>query len=386
MAKAKFVNFLEKFEKAIKKKVLLKKKISVNENNKEYLKKKIIIKKRKNMQIKDIGFLIGEILMKISFKRFIVKAPIGTLYLVSTQNLIPKTSRKEGSRIAMDTSTLCIMRMIKKNADPFINTILEKNPLTVFYIEIGGLEKQLIQLREIVELPLFNKEIFDKIGIKIPKGVLLYGPPGTGKTLMAKSLAFNIKAKFLKITGSGVVDKYIGESARIIREIFYFAKKNIPCIIFLDEIDAIGGKRLSDGTSADREIQRTMMELLNQLDGYEELIDIKTIMATNRPDVLDPALLRPGRIDKKILIPLPDFKGKQEILKIHLSRIKTKGDINFEKLISLSKNFNGADIRNICTEAGLFALRKKRTFIVNSDLYSAIQKIFKGKERIKNFF
>mmetsp|Transcript_48136 Transcript_48136/g.113531 ORF Transcript_48136/g.113531 Transcript_48136/m.113531 type:complete len:296 (-) Transcript_48136:272-1159(-) len=286
----------------------------------------------------------------------------------------------------MDTSTLCIMKIIKKRADPFINTILEENPLTVFYIEIGGLEKQLIQLREIVELPLFNKEIFHKIGIKIPKGVLLYGPPGTGKTLMAKSVAFNIKAKFLKIAASGVVDKFIGESARIIREIFYFAKKNIPCIIFIDEIDAIGGKRFSDGTSADREIQRTMMELLNQLDGYQELIDIKTIMATNRPDVLDPALLRPGRMDKKILIPLPDFKGKREILKIHLSRIKTKGDINFEKLISLSKNFNGADLRNICTEAGLFALRKKRTFVVDSDLYSAAQKIFKSKERIKISF
>ena len=371
---------LERYEKIYKKFVLVRNKVIVNKKNKKILIKEKYLTEKKIRQIQDMGLLVGEIIKKIAINKFVIKAPAGTLYLVSSRKSIKKKKKKENNRIAMDTSTLCIMKIIRKKTDPFINTMLEENPGTVLYFEIGGLEKQLIQLREIVELPLYNKEIFHQIGIKIPKGILLHGPPGTGKTLLAKAVAFNVRAKFLKIAASGIVDKYIGESARIIREIFQFAKKNKPCIIFIDEVDAIGGKRFSDGTSADREIQRTLMELLNQLDGYEELSDIKTIMATNRPDVLDPALLRPGRIDRKILIPLPDSRGKQEILKIHLSKIKVKGDVDFEKIISLCKNFNGADIRNVCTEAGLFALRKGRIFIKEDDLKIAAEKILISKD------
>jgi 26S proteasome regulatory subunit T4 len=186
----------------------------------------------------------------------------------------------------------------------------------VDYSTIGGLGDQIRDLRESIELPLMNPVIFLRVGIKPPKGVLLYGPPGTGKTLLAKAIASNIDANFLKIVASAIVDKYIGESARLIREMFNYARDHEPCIIFMDEIDAIGGRRFSEGTSADREIQRTLMELLNQLDGFDVLGKVKMIMATNRPDVLDPALLRPGRLDRKIEIPLPNEAARIEILKV----------------------------------------------------------------------
>ena len=281
----------------------------------------------------DIGQLVGEVIKKINSNRYILKAPTGTRYIVSVQNTVNKNKIKQNTRVALDTSTLTIMKLLINKTDPIIDTMLNENPGIVDYKDIGGLEKQLQQLKEVVELPLFNPEIFTQCGVKTPKGVLLYGPPGTGKTLLARSLSYNIKAKFLKIVASGIVDKYIGESARIIREIFSFAKLNFPCIIFIDEIDAIGGKRFSEGSSADREIQRTLMELLNQMDGFSEIADIKVIMATNRPDVLDPALLRPGRLDRKLNIPLPNKRALLEIFNIYFKKLTNKGSINSEKII-----------------------------------------------------
>lgn len=324
--------------------------------------------------------LVGEVIKKVSFDKFIINAPTGTHYVVSASNNLDKKNLKEMTRVALDTSTLTIMKIIEKKIDPVIDNMLKENPGKIFYSDIGGLKKQLQQLKEIVELPLFNKDIFKQIGVKIPKGVLLYGPPGTGKTLLARSLSFNIQAKFLKIVASSIVDKYIGESARVIREIFCYAKNSFPCIVFIDEIDAIGGKRFSEGSSADREIQRTLMELLNQLDGFEEMNDVKVIMATNRPDVLDPALLRPGRLDRKLLVPLPNFEGMLEIFKIYFKRMKKKGHFDYEKIISLCKNFNGADLRNICTEAGLFSIRNERDYIKEEDLIKAARKIGESKK------
>jgi len=282
---------------------------------------------------------------------------------------------KQNTRVSLDSSTLTIMKLLLNRTDPVIDAMLNEDPGIVNYKDIGGLEKQLQQLKEVIELPLFNPEIFIQCGVKIPKGILLYGPPGTGKTLLARSISYNIRAKFLKIVASGIVDKYIGESARIIREIFSYAKTNFPCIIFIDEIDAIGGRRFSEGSSADREIQRTLMELLNQMDGFSEINDIKIIMATNRPDVLDPALLRPGRLDRKIQIPLPNKSSLIEIFSIYFKKLKNKGFIDLEKIIDLCKNFNGADLRNLCTEAGLFAIRDERNFVKEDDLVKAAKKI-----------
>merc|ERR1719460_2020395 len=188
--------------------------------------------------------------------------------------------------------------------------MLNEDPGKITYASVGGLNDQIRELREAIELPLINPELFHRVGIKPPKGVLLYGPPGTGKTLLARAIASNIDANFLKVVSSAIVDKYIGESARLIREMFGYAKDHEPCIIFMDEVDAIGGRRFSEGTSADREIQRTLMELLNCLDGFDSLGQVKMIMATSRPDVLDPALLRPGRLDRKIEISLPNEQGR----------------------------------------------------------------------------
>jgi 26S proteasome regulatory subunit T4 len=327
-----------------------------------------------------MGLLVGDIIKNISDKQFIIKAPTGTRYLVGAQNNINKLYLTPLTRIALDSSTLTIMKILKKKIDPMIDVMLKESPGKICYRDIGGLEKKLQQLRETIELPLFNSEIFTKIGVKTPKGVLLYGPPGTGKTLLARAVASNLKCTFLKIVASGIVDKYIGESARIIREIFSYSKSNYPSVIFIDEIDAIGGKRFSEGSSADREIQRTLMELLNQLDGFDNLVKVKVIMATNRPDVLDPALLRPGRLDRKLLIPLPNFESKVQIFKIYFKKIRQKGKIEIEKVINICKNFNGADLRNICTEAGLFAIRDERDYIKEEDLIKAAKKIFTSKK------
>jgi len=247
------------------------------------------------------------------------------------------------------------------------------------YGDVGGLGDQIRDLRETIELPLTNPQLFKRIGIKPPKGVLLYGPPGTGKTLLARAISSNIDAKFLKIVGSSIVDKYIGESARVIREMFGYAKEHQPCIIFIDEIDAIGGKRMSDGSSADREIHRTLMELLNQMDGFDDLGRVKVIMATNRPDTIDPALLRPGRLDRKIEIGLPNEVGRTDILKIHSKPMTKKGEIDFESVSKLCDGFNGADLRNVCTESGMFAIRDLRDYAIHDDFMKAARKIKEAK-------
>jgi len=232
----------------------------------------------------------------------------------------------------------------------------------------------------VIELPLTNPDLFVRVGINPPKGVLLYGPPGTGKTLLARAIASNIDANFLKVVSSAIVDKYIGESARLIREMFGYARDHQPCIIFMDEIDAIGGRRFSEGTSADREIQRTLMELLNQMDGFDTLGKVKIIMATNRPDVLDPALLRPGRLDRKIEIPLPNEAARVDVLKIHAAPITKHGEIDYEAIVKLADGFNGADLRNICTEAGMFAIRAERNYVLEEDFMKAVRKVADTKK------
>merc|ERR1712086_790225 len=243
---------------------------------------------------------------------------------------------------------------------------------------MGG--EQIRELREVIELPLLNPELFLRVGITPPKGCLLYGPPGTGKTLLARAVASQLDANFLKVVSSAIVDKYIGESARLIREMFNYARDHQPCIIFMDEIDAIGGRRFSEGTSADREIQRTLMELLNQMDGFDVLGQVKMIMATNRPDTLDPALLRPGRLDRKVEIPLPNEQARVEVLKIHSNPITKHGDIDWEAVVKLTDGFNCADMRNICTEAGMFAIRAERDYVVEEDFMKASRKISDNKK------
>jgi len=330
--------------------------------------------------LQSVGQIIGEVLRQLDEERFIVKASSGPRYVVGCRNKIEKAKLVQSTRVSLDMTTLTIMRALPREVDPVVFNMLTEDPGNVSYGDVGGLNEQIKELREVIELPLINPELFVRVGIKAPKGVLLYGPPGTGKTLLARAVAHNIDASFLKVVSSAIVDKYIGESARLIREMFGYAKDHQPCIIFMDEIDAIGGRRFSEGTSADREIQRTLMELLNQLDGFDAIGQVKMICATNRPDVLDPALLRPGRLDRKIEIPLPNEAARVDVLKIHALNITKQGEIDYESIIKLADAFNAADLRNVCTEAGMFAIRAERDYVVHEDFMKAVRKVAENKK------
>ena len=329
--------------------------------------------------VQNTGQFIAEILKTLPDEKYIVKLVSGSRFVVQCKKAVDKTKLKVGTRVALDFTTLTIMRILPHEIDPRVYNMMTEDPGNVTYASVGGLADQIRDLRETVELPITNPELFKRIGIKPPKGVLLYGPPGTGKTLLARAIACNIEAKFLKIVASSIVDKYIGESARIVREMFAYAKEHQPCVIFIDEIDAIGGKRNDDASSSEREVHRTLMELLNQIDGFDDLGKVKVIMATNRPDVLDPALLRPGRLDRKIEIPLPNESARVDILKIHSKPMTKKGEIEFEALGKITDEFNGADLRNVCTEAGMFAIRAQREYVIQEDFMQAARKIKETK-------
>jgi 26S proteasome regulatory subunit T4 len=281
--------------------------------------------------------------------------------------------------VALDIATHTVMHALPREVDPAVFHMSSENPGDVTFGDIGGLGDQIGEIREIVELPLTNPGIFKRVGIPPPKGALLYGPPGTGKTLIARAIARNTKANFLKVVATSLFDRYVGESARVVREMFAYANEHQPCIIFIDEVDALGGRRLEEGSSTDREVQRTLMELLAQMDGFASTSQVKVVMATNRPDVLDPALLRPGRLDRKIEIPLPNEQARYEILKIHAKGLTIAGDVDFDAVVKLSEGFNGADLRNVCTEAGMFALRSEKDAITNEDFMKAVRTVKQAK-------
>ncbi|HUJ78373.1 MAG TPA: AAA family ATPase, partial [Thermoplasmata archaeon] len=236
--------------------------------------------------------------------------------------------------------------------------------------------------REAVEYPLLRSELYRKVGVEPPKGVLLIGSPGTGKTMIAKAVAHHTHATFVRLVGSELVQKYIGEGARLVRELFQLAREKAPTIIFIDEVDSIGAKRLEVATSGDREVQRTLMQLLAEMDGFEPLSNVKIIAATNRPDILDEALLRPGRFDRIIEVPLPTYLGRVEIFKIHSRGMAIKETVDFEWLATRSEAATGADIKAICTEAGMWAIREERDFVTTSDFERAIEKVV-GEEELR---
>jgi len=264
----------------------------------------------------------------------------------------------------------------KIDATVTMMTVEEKPDVT--YEHLGGVKEQLEKLREVVELPLLHPERFVSLGIDPPKGVLLYGPPGTGKTLAARAVANRTDAAFIRVIGSELVQKYVGEGARMVRELFQMARSKKACVIFFDEVDAIGGARYDDGAGGDNEVQRTMLELINQLDGFDPRGNIKVLMATNRPDTLDPALLRPGRLDRKIEFGLPDLEGRAHIFKIHAQRMNVEPGIRYELLSRMCPNATGADVRSVCTEAGMFAIRARRKTVTERDFLDSIEKVIKA--------
>uniref|UniRef100_A0A8D2ZST7 Proteasome 26S subunit, ATPase 1 n=1 Tax=Scophthalmus maximus TaxID=52904 RepID=A0A8D2ZST7_SCOMX len=256
---------------------------------------------------------------------------------------------------------------------------VEKAPQET-YADIGGLDNQIQEIKESVELPLTHPEYYEEMGIKPPKGVILYGAPGTGKTLLAKAVANQTSATFLRVVGSELIQKYLGDGPKLVRELFRVAEEHAPSIVFIDEIDAIGTKRYDSNSGGEREIQRTMLELLNQLDGFDSRGDVKVIMATNRIETLDPALIRPGQIDRKIEFPLPDEKTKRRIFQIHTSRMTVADDVTLDDLILAKDDLSGADIKAICTEAGLMALRERRMKVTNEDFKKSKENVLYKKQ------
>ncbi|MFX1392567.1 MAG: proteasome-activating nucleotidase [Promethearchaeota archaeon] len=319
--------------------------------------------------------------LKDSKIRAIVKSSTGPDFVVPISRKIRSENLRSGMEVALNQRTFAIVEILPSKLDPFIKgmELIDFIP-DISFNDIGGLDLQILEVRETVELPLKKPELFKKIGIEPPKGVLLYGPPGTGKTLLAKAVAHETHATFIRVIGSELVQKFIGEGARYVREIFDLARKKAPTILFLDELDAIAAVRMEDSTSGDREVQRTLMQLLSELDGFDQRGDVKFIGATNRIDILDPALLRPGRFDRIIEFPIPNKEARELIFKIHMRPLNIEGRIDLNRLIEMTENATGADLKAICIEAGMFAIRKNAEQIIQDDFIKAIDKVMKNKD------
>lgn len=319
--------------------------------------------------------------------RAVVKSSTGPVFVVNISRKLNTSELESGMRVALNQRTFAIVEVLPECIDPLVQgmELLEDVP-DLTYEDIGGLDEQLNEVREAIELPLLKPQLFESVGIIPPKGVLLYGEPGTGKTLTAKVIAHETKAKFIRIIGSELVQKFIGEGARMVREVFRMARKKAPAIVFIDELDAIGSKRIQVATSGDREVQRTLMQLLSELDGFSERGNVRIIAATNRPDILDPALLRPGRFDRLIEFPLPKDMDREKIFKIHTRKLKCAQDVNIKALSMKTENSTGADIRAFCVEAGMFAIRDNRDTITMEDFNKAIEKVLKKKAESPNLY
>ncbi len=330
-------------------------------------------------RLKSPPLIIASLRDVLPNNRAVVKSTTGPDFVVSISNYVNEKDLLPGARVSLNKQTLSIMDVLPAPIDPVVSgaEIVDKPDVT--YDDIGGLKTQMMELREAVEDPLLRPELYAKVGIEPPKGVLLVGPPGTGKTLMAKAVANATQATFVRLVGSELVQKYIGEGARLVRELFELAKEKAPSIIFIDELDSVGAKRLDGATSGDREVQRTLMQLLSELDGFTPMSNIKIIGATNRPDILDDALLRPGRFDRIIEVGLPDEEGREQIFGIHIARMNVDGGISAKDLAKETEGLSGAEIKNMCTEAGMLAIRDDRDTVTKKDFEDAKKKLNDSK-------
>lgn len=305
--------------------------------------------------------------------------------------LVPVEELKPADIVAINRDNYIIYEKLPPSYDARVQAMEVADKPNETYQDLGGLDKQIQELKEAVVLPILHPERLEEIGIKAPKGVLLYGPPGTGKTMLARACAATTESNFFRLSGPMLVQKYIGEGARIVREVFELAREKAPSIIFIDEIDAVGGKRSDqDNSNGEREVSRTMLELLNQLDGFSELNNVKCICATNRPDTLDPALMRAGRLDRKIELPLPNEEAREAILKIHSKNFIEKGkideDVNFREIARSTEDFNGAQLKAVCIEAGMSALRKNGNKLFHEDYVEGIAQVKAKKTKILDYF
>ena len=334
--------------------------------------------------LQEPGSYVGEVVKVMGKKKVLVKVHPEGKYVVDIDKSIDINDVVTGARVALRNDSYVLHHILPTKVDPLVSLMkVEKVPDST-YDMIGGLDQQIKEIKEVIELPIKHPELFDSLGIAQPKGVLLYGPPGTGKTLLARAVAHHTDCTFIRVSGSELVQKYIGEGSRMVRELFVMAREHAPSIIFMDEVDSIGSARMEGGSGGgDSEVQRTMLELLNQLDGFEATNKIKVLMATNRIDILDSALLRPGRIDRKIEFPNPSESSRFDILKIHSKKMNLMRGIDLKKIADKMVGASGAEMKACCTEAGMFALRERRVHVTQEDFEMAVSKVMR-KDSDKN--
>jgi len=329
-------------------------------------------------RIKSPALMVCEVITILSKDQAIIRIPNGNKFLCYVASDCEYLA--SGDQVLVEQKNLNVIKKIeleqKFNVEKFV--IMEK-PVETWSM-VGGLDNEVREIQEVIELPLKKPELFKKIGIKPPKGILLHGPPGTGKTLLAKAVAQSTNSTFIQVAGSELVQKFIGEGAKLIKEIFELARRKAPSIIFIDELDALAATRMEVGTSGEREVNRTFMQLLAEIDGFKPLDNVKIIGATNRKDILDSAIIRPGRLDRLIHVCLPNEDGRLEILKIHVHGVRLAKNVNLKKIVKKMENFSGAEIRAVVTEGGYFAIRANRTSITQDDFSQAIEKVRRDEE------
>jgi len=350
------------------------------------LKRELLRAQEEVKRIQSVPLVIGQFLEPIDQHTGIVGSTTGSNYVVRILSTIDRELLKPSSSVALYRHSNSLVDVLPPEADSSISVLGAEDRPDVKYSDIGGLDIQKQEIREAVELPLTQFDLYRQIGIDPPRGVLLYGPPGTGKTMLVKAVAHHTTAAFIRVVGSEFVQKYLGEGPRMVRDVFRLARENAPAIIFIDEVDAIATKRFDAQTGADREVQRILLELLNQMDGFDQGSNVKVIMATNRADTLDPALLRPGRLDRKIEFPLPSRREKRLIFQTITSKMSLSNDVDLEDYVSRPDKLSAAEVSSICQAAGLQAVRKNRYVILPADFEEAWKSVVKRNDETHEFY
>ena len=351
-----------------------------------HLKSEYIRSKEEIKRIQSVYLGTGNFIEMIDESTGVVGSSGGSQYLVRVLSTLNREDLKPNARVALHRSSHSVVDILPPDTDAAVQMMKMTEKPDVSYTDVGGLDIQKQEIREAIELPLTNPELYSQIGIDPPRGVLLYGPPGTGKTMLAKAVANQTSASFIRMVGSEFVQKYLGEGPRMVRDVFRMAKENAPSIVFIDEIDSIATKRFDANTGADREVQRILIELLQQMDGFDQTVNVKVIMATNRADTLDPALLRPGRLDRKIEFPLPDRRQKRLVFQTLTSKMNLSEEVDLEDFVSRPEKVSAADIQSICQEAGMQAVRKNRYVILPKDFEKAYKKVVKKRDTEFDFY
>ncbi len=343
------------------------------EEENRYLRVTLRHVKRELEKMRSPPLMVCEVSESLGKEKAIIKVPNGSKFMVRVASNI---KLRPGDYVLTDQKNLNIVAKINHDFDVEANRFVIIEKPKVSWENVGGLNDEIEEIKEVIELPLLKPEKFRQIGIEPPKGLLLYGPPGTGKTLVAKAVAASTNSTFIEIVGSELVQKFIGEGAKLVKEVFSLARAKAPSVVFIDELDAIAAKRVELGTSGEREVQRTFMQLLAEIDGFDNLDNVKIIGCTNRKDILDEAILRPGRLDRLVYIKPPDEKGREEIFRIHTKHMKAVG-VNYKSLAKKTEGMSGAEIKAVCTEAGYFAIRKDKKSVSMKDFNNAIKKVKK---------